>query len=226
MDDEREMQRRFGELAPWHVNGTLAAGERAWVDDYVRTHPAAAAELEWYASLQKEMRADAPQVAPDIGLERLLHRVRLERRPVARAPQGGLTGLLGSIREFVGGLVMRPAFAYAATALVVAQTALIGTLVFEQQATEREYAEYRSIATAPASGSLLRVSFRPDTKEIDIRTALVEIGGTLVGGPGQLGEYLVRVPADRVEAAAVKLRANAAVEAVDVSEPDSNAPQK
>jgi hypothetical protein len=212
------MRRRFVELAPWHVNGTVSAADRTWVDGYVRSHPQARAELEWYASLQQRIRADAPEVSPDAGLERLLHRVRLERPPPR--PDGGLAWLLGPVRQFFAGIVMRPAFAYAAMALVVAQAGLIGALLFEQQATERDYAEYRSMATVPAGGPLLCVTFKAEAQELDIRGALVDVGGTLVGGPGQLGEYLVRVPPEKVEVAAARLRANAAVEAVEVSEPE------
>jgi hypothetical protein len=79
MDEALTMRQRFLELAPWHLNGTLSAADRAWVDDYVRSHPEACAELEWYASLQQQILADVPEVPPDAGLERLLHRVRLER---------------------------------------------------------------------------------------------------------------------------------------------------
>jgi len=79
MDEALTMRQRFVELAPWHVNGTLSPADRAWVDDYIRSHPEARAELEWYALLRHEIRADVPKVSPDAGLERLLHRVRLER---------------------------------------------------------------------------------------------------------------------------------------------------
>jgi hypothetical protein len=209
------MRQRFVELAPWHVNGTVSAVDRAWVDGYVRWHPEARAELEWYASLQQEIRADAPEVSPDAGLERLLHRVRLERQP--SRPEGGLASLLGPVRDFFAGIVKRPAFAYAAMALVVAQAGLIGAVLFEQQATKPEYAGYRSMATVEAIGPLLRVTFKAEAKEFDIRGALVDVGGTLVGGPGQLGEYLVRVPPEKVHVAAARLRANMAVEAVEVS---------
>jgi len=70
------MRRRFLELAPWHVNGTLSAVDQAWVEDYVRSRPEAHAELTWYALLQEKIRADAPPVPPEAGLERLLHRIR------------------------------------------------------------------------------------------------------------------------------------------------------
>ena len=207
MDEALAMRRRFVELAPWHVNGTVSAADRAWIDGYVRSHPEASAELEWYALLRQSIRADAPKASLDAGLERLLHRVRLERPPPR--PEGW-------IRKFFASIVMRPTFAYAAMALVFAQLGLIGALLFEQ-AAEREYAGYRSMATVPASGPLLRVTFKAEAKELDIRDALVDVGGTLVGGPGQLGEYLVRVPPEKLDAVAARLSANAAIEAVEIS---------
>lgn len=221
MDEkEQAIRNRFSELAPWHVNGTLSGPDRAWVDTYVREHPAAAAELAWYASLQQSIKADVPQVSPEVGLDRLLHRIHGEPRRVAqRQPKTALNKLLAPVQSFLASLFLRPAFAYAAVALVVVQAGLIGGLVLEQWSTEQEYAEYRSIATVPAAGPLLRVSFRPDTREIDIRSALMDVGGTLVGGPGQLGEYLVRVPANRIEVAERTLRDNPVVEAVEVSAP-------
>ena len=79
MDEALAMRQRFLELAPWYVNGTASAADRAWAEDYVRSHPEADAELAWYTLLQEKIRADAPQVPPEAGLERLLHRVRLER---------------------------------------------------------------------------------------------------------------------------------------------------
>ena len=221
MDDkERMMRQKFSELAPWHVNGTLSAVDRAWVDDYLRAHPKAAAELEWYASLQQKIKADVPQVSPEIGLDRLLDRVRMEKRRTAeRRTQHAIDRFLGPVKEFVASLFLRPTYAYAAAALVVVQAGVIGALIVEQRNTEQEYSEYRSIATVPATGPLLRVSFKADARETDIRNALIDIGGTLVGGPGQLGEYVVRVPTDRIEVAANTLRSNASVEAVEISAP-------
>jgi hypothetical protein len=211
------MRRRFVELAPWAANGTASAADRLWVERYARSHPGARGELEWYACLLESIRADAPERSPDAGLERLLHRVRFERQPAPREPQSGLASLLGWARDYLAGLFMRPLFAYAGMALVVAQLGLIGALLVGQQPAERDYAEYRSIATLPASGPLLRVTFSAEARELDIRDALVEVGGTLAGGPGQLGEYLVRVPFAKLDVAAASLRANAAVEAVEVS---------
>lgn len=212
------MRRRFEELAPWHVNGTLSEADRRWVDDYLRAHPKAAAQLDWYVSLQEKIKADAPQVSPDIGLDRLLDRVHLEKqRRRARVRDSFLDRLLAPIREAVASVTLRPVYAYAGAALLVVQAGVIGTLVIEQLATEQEYAEYRSIAPVPSPGPVLRVTFKDDARERDIRHALVDIGGTIVAGPGQLGEYIVMVPEAKIGRAAETLRANAAVAEVNVA---------
>lgn len=219
---EADTSERFTELAPWYVNGTASDSDRAWIEQYVHDHPLAQAELEWYQSLQKQFRDEAPDVAPDIGLPRLLHRIRNERRRSEHVPMqdkrfGGFSG----VQALVASWLARPSYAFAAVALLVLQAGVIGALAIKHQSTEQEYAEFRSLATVPATGPLLRVSFKPDARESDIRYALVDVGGVLVGGPGQLGEYLVRVPAQRLDAAVGVLSSNAAVEAVEISVPRS-----
>lgn len=212
------MRQRFEDLAPWHVNGTLSEADRRWVDDYVRDHPGAAAQLGWYASLQERIRADAPDVSPDIGLDRLLDRVRIEKqRQRARARESFLDRVLAPARAMVAGLTLRPVLAYAGAALLVLQAGVIGTLVLEQMDAERQFSEYRSMATAQAVGPVLLVTFRGDARESDLRHALVGIAGTIVGGPGQLGQYVISVPAERIERAAETLRADPSVVAVDIA---------
>jgi hypothetical protein len=221
MDDgESRMQQRFVELAPWYVNGTASEGDRAWVDEYVRSHPAAAAELEWYASLQRHIKEDTPDAASEIGLSRVLDRIHREQPRQAHVPtRDSAPHGFGAVPALVANWLGRPAYAFATAALVLVQAGVIGGLVVKHRDTEREYAEFRSIATVPATAPLLRVSFKPESRESDIRFALVDVGGVLVGGPGQLGEYLVRVPTHRIDAALSSLRNNGAVEAVDISAP-------
>lgn len=76
MNEALATRRRFLELAPWYVNGTASPADCAWVEGYVRSHPEAQAELAWYALLQERIRASAPPVSPEAGLERLLRRIR------------------------------------------------------------------------------------------------------------------------------------------------------
>ena len=157
MDEALTMRRRFVELAPWAANGTASAADRAWVERYARSHLEARQELEWYASLRQCIRDDAPERSPEAGLERLLHRVRVERQPVPREPQGGLALLLGRVRHFFSQVAIRPVVAYGALALVV-------VVLLDQQGREPEYAEFRSLASVQASGPVLRVTFKAEAE--------------------------------------------------------------
>ena len=53
---------------------------------------------------------------------------------------------------------------------------------------------------------MLKINFAPDAKEADIRLLLVPVQGELAGGPGQLGDYYLRVPAGKEAAALAKVQ--------------------
>jgi hypothetical protein len=206
------MKARFEELAPWHVNGTLAANDREWVEGYVRDHPEAAAELAWYQSLQGRMRENVPSVGEEYGWDRLHARIRSERRAASPGWGERLAALLRSVL-----VVPRPALAYAAMALVVVQAGVIGVLMVEKDKEETAFSDYRTyIAAGQSPGEALRVSFKPDAPERQIRMILIGVGGTLIGGPSQLGDYYVYVAQDRIESTRKSLAANSAVDSVDV----------
>jgi len=65
-------------------------------------------------------------------------------------------------------------------------------------------------------GPYLKVNFKADAREADIRLLLVEVNGSLAAGPGQLGDYYVRVPTTQVTALADKVKASAIVDGVAV----------
>jgi hypothetical protein len=66
------------------------------------------------------------------------------------------------------------------------------------------------------SGPYLKLNFKPDARESDIRMLLIESGASLAAGPGQLGDYYVRVPSSRVAALADSLKSSSIVEGVAV----------
>ena len=63
-------------------------------------------------------------------------------------------------------------------------------------------------------GPYLKVNFKSDAREADIRLLLVEVNGSLAAGPGQLGDYYVRVPAPQLAAVTEKLKASGIVDGV------------
>jgi len=210
------MKSRFDELLPFYVNGTLAEADRAWVESYLHEHPAAAAELRWYESLQTKLREDVPAVSSEIGLERTMRRIRNEGPAPQRARQAASPSLVERLRDWFASIVpqpvLRPAFA-GALAVVALQAAVIATLVTEPDDSSEIRAMQGSVTE---TGPYLKVNFKPDAREADIRLLLVEVHGSLAAGPGQLGDYYVRIPEKQLDELAGKLKTSPIVDAVAV----------
>lgn len=195
---------RFAELLPWYVNGSIDAADRAWVDNYLVDHPDARSELAWYESLQTRIRDSIPAVPATLGLA---HAMKLIR--------GAQPTLAERIGNFFGSFAMRPAMALGLLAIVVVQG---GVIVNMMRAADEDAVQMRALhASDVTEGPLVKVNFSPDAKESDIRLLLVSVQGTLAGGPGQLGDYYVRVPAGKEAQAAEKLRGKAIVQAVELA---------
>jgi len=207
------MKEKFDELLPFYVNETLDEADRAWVDAYLREHPKSVSELQWYRSLQETMKRDAPAVSAEIGLDKVMARIRAERAP-SRAPTRRAPTFGERLREFFSSItpqpLLRPALA-GALAVVVVQGIVIASLATRPD----EGTEIRAARpTVVDPGPFLKVNFKADAREADIRMLLVEIDGSLAGGPGQLGDWYVRIPEARIAAAADKVKASAIVDGV------------
>jgi anti-sigma factor RsiW len=196
MNDER-----FEELLPWYANGSLGAEDRAWVDAYLQQHPEARSELDWYRSLQQRVQESAPAVPPTIGLARAMRLIRGDRPTLTER-----------ISAFFGNFGVRPAYALAGLAIVTVQAGVILNLLGDM----RENAdEVRALhAQSVEEGPMLKINFAPDAKETDIRMLVVQVHGELAGGPGQLGDYYLRVPAGSQAAALAQVQAAPIVQAV------------
>jgi len=194
---------RFSELLPWYVNGSIAAPDRAWVDSYLADHPEARSELAWFESLQTRIQEAIPAMPASIGLSKVMNRIRADQPTLAQR-----------LGNFLGSFAMRPALALSLLGIVVIQGGvIIGMLRSTQESVEMRAAN----PIAVQDGPLVKVNFAPDAKESDIRMLLVSVQGTLAGGPGQLGDYYVRVPAGKEAQAAAKFKGMAIVQAVELA---------
>jgi hypothetical protein len=212
------MNTRLDELLPFYVNGTLDESERAWVDATLNEHPKARAQLDWYRSLQERLHEDVPPVSSEIGMERALRRIRTEGPMPQSARRAEAPSLLIRLGDWFGSLVpqpmLRPAFA-GALGVIALQAVLIAGLVAQRD--EDDTSELRAIQGSVAEqGPYLKLNFKGDAREADIRMLLVEVQGSLAAGPGQLGDYYVRVPESRLQAVADKVRASPIVDGVAV----------
>jgi hypothetical protein len=204
------MNVRLSELLPWYVNGALKDEDREWVDRCLAADGDARAELEWLCELQSNIAQSVSGVTPDLGLARTLRRIRADR-PTLR---DRIHRWLGAAGLGPAVALARPIAAIAAVGVITAQSVSIYLLAHHAQ---EDAQQIRALRALPADeGPLLRVNFAPDAKEADIRLLLSAVEGRLVGGPGQLGDYYVRVPAGAENAAVSRFKHERIVAAVEI----------
>lgn len=189
------MNERFEELLPWYVNGSLGADDKAFVEAYLEQHPDARGELDWYRSLQRRVQENAPAVPATIGLAKAM-----------RLIQGDRPTFSERMSAFFGNMGLRPAYALAGLAVVAVQSGVILQMLGDARENAEEIRALHAVRVE--EGPMLKISFAPDAKESDIRMLVMQLRGELAGGPGQLGDYYLRVPSGS-EAEALK-RAQAA----------------
>jgi hypothetical protein len=161
---------------------------------------------------------DVPAVSSEIGMERALLRIRADRAATQPARKTHSPSLLERARDFLASLVpqpiLKPALA-GALALVAVQAVVIFQMAGQ---TDDDSAQMRAIAPSRVveQGPYLKVNFKGEARESEIRLLLVEVNGSLAAGPGQLGDYYVRVPAKQIAVVTEKLRTSNIVDAVAV----------
>lgn len=203
-------KRRFDELVPWYVTGKIGDADRVWVEKVAAEHPQARVELEWHKRLHEDIRSKYATIPEDVGLTRLMARVREEKKPTAARPSW-----TSRLADFFASLTARPAYALG-VAVIVAQAGIIGALL-SRSAVEPQYAETRTMAPQPlAETPVLRVTFKAEATERAMRLLLVQVSGRVVDGPGQLGDYIVAVSPKHLELAKQEMEKSGLVEAVTV----------
>lgn len=163
-----------------------------------------AAERRWLERTRSQLEAATPPFDEAANWRRLMARVQAE----AHRPRAGWN------RPARKRLPWWQAFVSfglgAATAAVVAVSVL--PLVTQRGA---EVEPLGAATPGVAEGmTVLQVVFRDEATSAQIRAALEQVSGEVVGGPGRLGVWRVAVPAGLSAAAKQKLRANAIVESV------------
>jgi hypothetical protein len=219
------MNPQFDELSRKAANATLGADERERLQAQLREHPELQADLEWDAAFHAKLQEKIAAMPALPGWERTERLLQDEPLPSAAAARPGRAGpahrrgVLDRLAQWLESTlgVSMDAQAVAAV-LVLAQAGVIGVLAWQYEARDHE-ATRAGVADATPRGPLLRVSFRQDVREAQMRRALADIGGEIVGGPGQLGVYMVRVAGGDLRTAAQRLRDSGTTELVEIVEP-------
>ena len=165
------------QLLPWHVNGTLAAGEAARVEAHLAGCDECRADLACERELAREV-ALLP-LAVDEGWQAMALRL-----PPQRAGGAGrhfpLFSRAGPVGWAAGG---------ALAASIVLALAVVG--LQRPPAPTRTFHTLGSQAGS-ASGQVV-VLFTPDTTAQQMRTILAGQGARLVDGPTAAGAYVLRI---------------------------------
>lgn len=212
------MNSRFDDLSRKAAAGALEPAEREWLDRYLLEHPDRRADLEWDAAFSAKLGDKVNQMPQRPGWERTARALQAEMPATRVAAPAVLQGpgVLDRLAQWLAatfGLGIN--LQAIAAALVLVQAGAIGILAWQHGDTRDSLV--RSGAQDPTPrGPLLRVTFRADLREADLRGALASVGGEIVGGPGQIGVYLVRVKDGELPQAAQRLRASGTTELVEI----------
>jgi hypothetical protein len=190
-DRGERFHQRIWDLIPWYVNGTLPAEEQRAVEEHL-AGCTRCQEEEGLCRATRQALATAGEVAPSphpVQLARLLGKIdELEagqgapRRPFLAAlrahlvPQSPIRALL--------------AFQLAVTAL------LVGLLLWQQRQPQTLLYQTLSASEVPRGDTArVRVLFREDATEKEIREILLHVQGEIVSGPSAFGTYTIEIPA-------------------------------
>jgi hypothetical protein len=199
---------------PFVVNGTAkeAVPSSGAVDPELM-----ASELRLASALREVVRARAHEARSNAGASRLEQQLRLERVSSARsspaAPRNA-EGWMARVRTW-----LTPPLAGACAVLVV-QFGVIAHLLGPQGEAEQELYRGATPPTVTSNQPVLRVTFKADTREVDLRRMLRERTLVIIAGPSDIGDYWLTpqpgTPVQDLEAAAKALIASGLVESAVV----------
>jgi anti-sigma-K factor RskA len=173
----------IGQLLSWYVNGTLTGPDRDRVEAALRNEAGASTLLEWEKSLSQAVKNDPSlEIAEDRNLDQVMQRIRAELNPAAAAAKKPAR----ERSRFLEWFQWSPALAVACG--VVAIQFGIMAHMWTTRGEEGEYSGVRSIA-ANRSQVYVRVTFKPESTEIEMRELIRSVGAEIVSGPSQLGDY-------------------------------------
>jgi hypothetical protein len=214
--NEHNKNEQFQQWLLLYVNGQLDDLKTAWMEEYVAEHPDAATEVEIERALKSTLLEQLPDYLPDQGLETLMHRIQVEERTFRPTTASKFNKFLTFCKEAIDSMWQNPKWAIAVIVLLL-QTGVIATFINDRTNLHIEQNQWRSVSESSRyQGPVLQITFKPTSTEADIRMLLVKIRGSLVGGPGQLGQYLVRVPENTITETQNEVMKSEIIESVQV----------
>ncbi len=191
---------RWLELLPFYLNGTLSDADRVWVEQYMALYPQLRSQLDFQRAVRDNVIETVEQsvrdVSDSIGLPRTLS---MMHAPPSR---------WSVFSRWPPGWRLTPALAVALFVIGVQGVLLV-------QIQHKEISPVRSVGRSLADGPLLRVNFKPQAREAQIRLLMIEAHALIVAGPTRLGDYYLKASSERLPATRTLLEHSALVQQVD-----------
>lgn len=170
--------KKFAEHLPFYINGTLNSDDMAFMNTYLANNLQANSDLKLASTMRDVVRQIGAERAPDAGLARLLNDFRqLHQKP----------SMLDRIRASFKNWGLTPAFAVAATIVVIQST-----VILSQQNLISSTA-YRSVAEEKTPEPQLKIIANNKASFSEITILLRQFGCKIVAGPSESGELWVTV---------------------------------
>jgi hypothetical protein len=190
------------DLLPWYVNGSLEGSERREVEEHLDACGICREELRYWRGFAELAREDGDlTVSPADGLERLRRRAATAVSPAAARGRAATVRWLAPWQRTPAPVRWLLAAQLAGLLLLGGLLAASGGAPAGAPATASPAAFHTLSDPAPATAGapgapLLRVVFSDQTREREMRGALISVGGRIVAGPSPTGVYTVAVGAD------------------------------
>jgi hypothetical protein len=193
-DTPDEGATRFAELLPWLANGRLSRDDAQWMGAWMVEHPEAQQDYVRLLATQAKLVNRQFEFDAEESLKHTLARIRTQEQEKIAANNGWKYWL----KQQFSNMKFHP-LGYAAVLLIAVQS---GVLLNQKLMLDEKYGVVRSTQSNSNANDLilLRMTFDPDIREEELRLAIASVNGKIVGGPGRLGDYYVRVEGTAQEA--------------------------
>ncbi len=191
---------------PWYAAGVLTESEHRAIETHLASCAQCRAELDSVTELRTEVHAAlAAEPSPSpAARSQVMARIRSatpnklqsQKTPANR-------GFVAQLADWLRAPVVPRWAPAAALVLVVIQ----GGLLLRNNPQDVQPTPAVTTRGLSAQPTRLRLVFKPQAQEAQIRELLVSLGARIVDGPGPAGEYLVELPAADLAALGQKISA-------------------
>lgn len=170
--------KKFAEHLPFYINGTLNSDDMAFMNTYLANNLQAQSDLKLASAMRDVVKDIGAERAPDAGLPKLLNDFKqLHQKP----------SLLDRIQTSFKHWGLTPAFAVAATIVVIQSTVMFAQLGLVSSTT------YRSMTEEKAAEPQLKIIANDKVSFSEITILLRQYGCKIVAGPSESGELWIAV---------------------------------